>query len=312
MTEAVALYHRGVELLSNLDPLTLEGSIVPIFWNFSALAIIIGLVKPGTEIIPRFNGLDFSCTLSTSEATLYSIVAACMALHHAARADNPPAMAVLQAEQQSLQNRLSQWLENHRALHISMEDSSPRDQRYTSIKLLQAHANVSILLATCLDPSEMGYDACFDKFEQIVSYGRIGIAATKYPDDTQPTFLLEHSIALPLYVAASKCRNHQLRHEALSLLRQAPAIQGLVKSAPYAKIAAKLIELEEGRYISASATNKLLLERGEPLPEQYRVRDHLFTPRFDSEGRMEQFINCTRRQQDEHGTWQTVEELVPL
>jgi hypothetical protein len=80
----------------------------------------------------------------------------------------------------------------------------------------------------------------------------------------------------------------------------------------YAKVAAKLIELEEGRYISASATNKWLLERHELLPEQYRVRNHYLSPCFDSEGRMELFLKCTWRQQDENGTWQTVEELVPM
>jgi hypothetical protein len=158
----------------------------------------------------------------------------------------------------------------------------------------------------------MAYDDCFDMFKQIVSYGWIAIAATKYPDGTQPTFQLESSIAVPLFIAASKCRDHRLRHEALALLRQAPKLQGLCKSAGYVLGAAKLIELEERRYIAASTMNQSLLEQGQTLPEEFRVRHSVVQPRFDSAGNMELFLYFTRRQQDQNGTWQTVEEVVPI
>lgn len=312
VAEALDLYHRGSDLLCSADSNTLESSVAPVFWHFSTIAIVSGVASLESNCTPQFNASDTGSKLKASEAAMYHLVRECKASQHATCSENQPPLAVLQAEAQSLQVRLSAWLANHQALNISKDSGASQDRIFSSIKLLQAHAGMLIALSTCLDPSEMAFDACLDLFEQIVSYGHIDIEATKLSDGSQPTFVLESSIRLSLYMAATKCRNHQLRHEALSLLRQSPPLQGLIKSLPYATIAAKVIELEEGRYISASPENTKLLELGEYLPEQYRVRDHIYSARIGNEGRALQFINCTWCRQDKDGTWRTIKEPVPL
>lgn len=104
---------------------------------------------------------------------------------------------------------------------------------------------IYLLVATSLRQHETIYDQYLDAFREIVQHGEEATAAMAYPNGSQPHFTFEIGVGMPLLVTALNCRRSNVRHEALSLLKQCPAIQGFYMVNQGSALVAKAIEIEE-------------------------------------------------------------------
>lgn len=315
VTEVLQLYHRGVNLLSS-NPTQLEASIEPLFYNFSALGIIVGYITPATAYVPNFKRSKRWSTLEEAETALYAIVARCMAQDRASaklllsESIDDELMAELEEEQRTLKAELDRWYQNLQALNITLDGDVSQADKFAVAKMLLAHAALRIYNHTCTTLCEMANDECLDDFKDVLYYGRFGINATRYPDGTQPPFSLETSIALPLFICATKCRYYRIRHEALDLLREAPKVQGLCKSTPYALMAAKMIALEEeGLEFSGGEDGE---EPGIFIPEHRRISNVAVIVEKLADGQSGWSLKFTRREPDDESIWRIVEQIVPF
>lgn len=316
VAEALQLYRGGLSLLSDNHVVLLEPSISPFFNNLNALGRILGYLKPGTTLAPPTEFPDTFSSLEEAESAMYALSAYCIVPDRASaklqqiESIDDELMAELIKEQQSIQAMLDCWHQNFKQLNVALDGNASREDKFQVARLQQAWSALSLSVATCTTVSEMAFDDCMHLFEQILYYGRYGIEATRYSDGKQPPFLLETSVGLPMFMVASKCRDHSMRHEALNLLRQAPKVQGLVKSAPYAVLAAKIIELEEeGLEMLDGRDGK---EPGMFIPENRRVHDIAVTSTKGANGQRTYTLKYIRRVPDEHGYLRRIEETVPI
>lgn len=67
-------------------------------------------------------------------------------------------------------------------------------------------------------------------------------------DKTKCTFSLESAIIFPLYMVATKCRDGKIRRKAVAILKSAHRQEGLLHSKLTARVAERLIEIEEEGY----------------------------------------------------------------
>jgi hypothetical protein len=315
-TEVVQLYHRGAGIILNCNASLLEKCIAPLFYNFSALAVLTDYISPDKAVKPVSEAPDHFSNLEEAELVLYRFLAPIAAQKRASEKVllaeghiEEHRMGELEAQKNFLWAALDQWLQSFQALGVTLEGDSSHAEKFAVAKLLQAHATLRIAIATSTSLSEMANDDLVDDFEDILHYGRYGIAATRYPDRTQPPFSLETSIALPLFVCAIKCRDYRIRHEALDLLREAPKVQGLYKSAPHALMASKIVRIEEA--------GLELLDRGDGtgpgmfIPESHRITNVAVTSKKNENGGHWWALKYTRNLPDAGG-YRIVEELSPF
>lgn len=314
MTEVLQLYHRGVDIISSCNLFSLEESITPLFYNFGALAIIMGYITPDRALAPKVTPPEHFSNLEEAEFTMYCFITRIISQERVSaktlvaegRMDEHR-MAELKEQKDFLWNLLCRWYQNLQALGITLEGEASQAQKLALAKLLQAYATLRVIISTSTTVSEMANDDLLDDFDDILRYGRYSIKATRYPDGTQPPFSLESNISLPLFICATKCRNYRIRHDALELLREAPKVQGLCKSTPYALMASKIIGIEED--------GLELVDRGdgtEPImfvPESQRISNvAIIAEKKEVEGHW-WALRFTRIVSNGAGDYQNVEEV---
>ncbi|EFY91558.1 C6 finger domain protein [Metarhizium acridum CQMa 102] len=125
---------------------------------------------------------------------------------------------------------------------------SPAGEAHLRIKCLTG----IILVATSLYSEEAIYDQFTCDFLAIVdSASEILSQVPKSPisDGGSPRhhvkFTLDMAVIHPLYITASKCRSSLIRRRAIKLLHLAPSLEGSWDAMAYAKIAERLMQLEE-------------------------------------------------------------------
>lgn len=96
--------------------------------------------------------------------------------------------------------------------------------------------------------SEMEFDRCMDHFSKLVAMGQYLVDATHLTAPQgkvlrYPKFDL--GMILPLYFAASRCRDPKLRRQAVELLRRGPRQEGVWNGIILASVAERIIMLEE-------------------------------------------------------------------
>lgn len=285
VTEVLQLYHHGSGIMSKYsngssNKLLIDECVTPLFYNFSALAACMDYIPSGmaAPLSLKFPEDRFS-SLEDAEIGLYRFLS--RGVTHARASEQvllfeknvPDArIADLEAEKRFLWTELGKWHTRFVALGITLESTTASAaEKYVAAKLLQAHATFRVSIATSMVISEMANDKLLADFEDILRYGRYGIEATRYPDGTQPPFSLETSMALPLFVCATKCRDYRIRHQALDLLQKAPPVQGLCNASTHAVMAAKVVGLEE----------EAGLEDDMFIPEERRISHFFITSMQD-------------------------------
>jgi len=317
VTEVLQLYHRGVGIISNCNAPLLEECIAPLFYHFSAIAMVTDYISPENAIKPVSKAPDHFSNLEEAEVVLYRFLAKIMTQIRASAQVllagghiEEHRIAELEARNNVLRNVLDQWMWSFQALGITLEGDASYAEKFTIAKLLLAHATLRVALVTSTSRSAMVNDDLIDDFEDILYYARYGIMATRYADGTQPPFSLETSFALSLYICATQCRDYRIRHEALDLLPEVPKVQGLCKSVPHVLMATKVVRIEEA--------GLELQDRGDGtglgmfVPESHRICNVAFASTKNENGEHVWVLKYNRSLPDGAGGYRIVEELSPF
>lgn len=328
VTEVLQLYHHGAGIMSNRKASLMEECVSPLFYNFSALATCMDYIPTGTAFTNILASTttqsleeisDHFSSLEDAELAIYRFLSRGVA--HARASEQvllfeknvlPERIAKLEAEKQFLWTELDKWHQRFCAIGLTLDSNNATSaEKYVVAKLLQAHATFRISIATSMVISEMKNDSLTAEFEDILRYGRFGILATRYPDGTQPPFSLETSMALPLFVCATKCRDYRIRHQALDLLQEAPPVQGLCNAATHAVMAAKVVALEEEA--AAAAAGLVVDEKNMFIPEECRISHFFITSGKNKNGEDIWVLQYTRNIPGKDGSsYQIVTDLSPF
>ncbi|KAL8933789.1 MAG: hypothetical protein Q9216_006212 [Gyalolechia sp. 2 TL-2023] len=92
------------------------------------------------------------------------------------------------------------------------------------------------------------WDALFPVCKELVDIAAVVIEADKVTDgrsNAKPVFQMDHDIIGPLFSVAHRCRDPHLRRRAISLLYKVPRQEGIWNSFLTARVAERLVSIEE-------------------------------------------------------------------
>ena len=115
---------------------------------------------------------------------------------------------------------------------------------------------------------EMAWDKFTENFEHLVNLAAPIIESYTYDTSTLnggPGFTMDMSTVGPLYIVAHRCRHPAIRRKAVSLLYAAPRQEGLWDSITSARVAERLISIEESGLGNVT--------RSEDVPDWARISD---------------------------------------
>jgi hypothetical protein len=157
-------------------------------------------------------------------------------------------------QQLELQTQFQQWLCSFETLI-----KFTKTFNHQSLLLHIQYRATYIWLSTCLISNETIFDTYMEDFESIVTCAQ-HLAATL---NTRSLFTLDMAIIPPLYLTAIKCRSPWIRHKAAEQLDTIPGREGLWDAKIHAKVAKRVIAIEEAA-----------IEEADDLPpESFRVKN---------------------------------------
>ena len=167
------------------------------------------------------------------------------------------------AEFEAIKQRLCNWKRAFLSFErIFQAWFSKRDVEHASLLHIH-HSTGTVLLVGEMNPYETVYDMFDDTFRSIVSLAG-QLLRDRLLSPWAGTFAMEMGIVQPLYIAALKCRVHEIRAEAIRLLESVPSPEGIWNGQVMAKIA------EQVRLIEEADVNMAYLS-SERLPELRRI-----------------------------------------
>ncbi len=149
-------------------------------------------------------------------------------------------------KQQAYLSHLDRWRD---VLEVGLARATTArdDQAKRAIQVMQLHhIMIRICIQCCLDETDMAWDAFEDDFLILVQ------RCLAFAVENQPTyhahFTLNIGILSPLGPAITKCRNHDIRMQALEIVRRMPWREGAwdAEAEVFGKLGAVLLE-ERGR-----------------------------------------------------------------
>lgn len=265
MEAALQLVEKGAQIISKLEILNasqngvagaalLQDIIVPLFARQAALSTLFGANRTEVPIpVPSLQEVTSFRSLSGARSTLYGLIAEHLSfLQEVAQqvieiADDAETKAAFHLKQQNLLSRLRAW---RSAFDNLMKASGGSDEPYkVSVASVfdMYHTALFIGTSVALDEDEMVYDRFTDRFERLVHIAPFAMRAIYGPDPSvTPPFTFENGVSFPLFIVTLKCRDPQIRRDALALLLKTPSMEGLHKPSYSARTAAELIAIEEG------------------------------------------------------------------
>lgn len=93
------------------------------------------------------------------------------------------------------------------------------------------------------DTNKSQWDEFAPEFNQVNAHAEAILSSIRQTQ--HPTLSLENEMNLSLYFVASKCRNSATRKKAISILDSTSKYEGVLHSKLAARVAARLVELEE-------------------------------------------------------------------
>ncbi|PYH99840.1 C6 zinc finger domain protein [Aspergillus ellipticus CBS 707.79] len=268
--EAFRLYGQGVYLiralraqitcgaLSATKASLLEDVIVPVFVRLGEIAIALSsdLMHLLTESTSNAMTQGFINLRSAREAIVLLIAEAQVLERsfeaHQLESGTSELPVELTNKQAALSVRLSSWktaFGNLVNLLRNRDIISP--QEMSMIALLFAHYDtLFVTIGICLSTMQSLTDSYLPNFQRIVEQCRIALEASARSDGSQPPFTFDISVGLPLWFTSLRCREPRIRRAALTLLRQAPHVQGFYRCVSGAAFGEKVMMVEE-RYAMA-------------------------------------------------------------
>ncbi len=212
--------------------------------------------------------------------------------------------AVLRSKSRS-DVELGRWLITFNAFR----DKTRQDRAWTP-ELQYACTHLEIyhtLILICSDPlcsySEYLYDRYHLQFESIIDRVQSLTAATlsnrcSERDLSKLSFSFEMGLVCPLFVTATRCRDPKLRRRAITLLSSLNRREGVWDSPGAAKVAEKMMQLEEKGLVGVQQADQIAEER----------RIHSLDAWINIEQREIQLFCALSARPD--GSYQTIDELV--
>ena len=268
--------------------------LVPIFTRLGILSALFGQpIDIATSLLTLTDSppteLSYSFSdLAEARTALYTLMEACQKVIRAARQckwgpeSSPTTLSALSPLRSTMLANLSNWSRAFAPLDSSSssDPSAPvsaaaaADSIYASTLLRLYHHITTIWLSTCTDTSETVLDAHTPAFVSIVALAE-SVLLGPAPPTTRPLphFTFEMGLIPPLYFTAINCRHRVLRRKAVALLRRGPRRESLWDAEPIAKIAERVIEMEE-RGLRGPEGTGLDADADEAWPaEECRVHD---------------------------------------
>ncbi|KAE9367999.1 hypothetical protein N431DRAFT_561813 [Stipitochalara longipes BDJ] len=185
-------------------------------------------------------------------------------------------------EQAKLVTRVKRWSEAFETLLVRPDMMSLGPQSPHSSALLRLQHKIAwVFISTALSPvyftsppPENVWDGHLHEFLSVVSLAESVCSGGNNPG-RGASFRFEMGVIIPLYITALKCRDTNVRQRALAVLYTSPRREGFWDSRMAAKMAQRLIKLEEEG--SAGSVGEMGLldlpkrSRGEKLTYSQRV-----------------------------------------
>ena len=223
----------------------------------------------------------------------------------------------LLGRQRKIREELASWISTYRTSKIHAQSQKLVREEFIYQMISMYHAMAEIMLETCLcSDDESIYDLHTDKFVSIIARSvdnrRIRPSTSQFralPGVDMSRSIIDFGWIPPLYYTALKCRIHRVRLQAIRLLESASHREGIWDSKIVARIARKVMEVEERDFYkdfniaddfalcSHPEERDLLLPI---LPELYRLYDVkiiLFDEPMDKV-----LLSC--RQKRSNGDWE--------
>ncbi|OAL35085.1 hypothetical protein AYO20_05562 [Fonsecaea nubica] len=154
-------------------------------------------------------------------------------------------MRKLRPAQQRYLQELQQWKDAFVPILASLRDTETR-WMWISSYLLMYWGVSHVWLSSCLSPHEVSFDEYMDEFAAIIQNAEDVIDHRAADEINGAIFTGEVQVLLPLYFAATKCRNALLRRKALRLIRKVPPRESVWAALASPRVVEKMIAVEEG------------------------------------------------------------------
>lgn len=196
----------------------------------------------------------------------------------------------LVGQQHRIRIELSRWLTMHEVLKRGYHGQASADEEKVMDLLCAYHTMATIMVETCLEPDdEMIFDMHTGKFLLLIRHLiEVRTPAAAVPIHELPEYRLDMARSVvdvgwipALYYAAIKCRVHEVRWLAITMLESASHREGIWDSRITAYAARKVVQLEERDFYGDDKANDFspidcpsVEDLSLPvLPETYRMRE---------------------------------------
>ncbi|KAI5205409.1 hypothetical protein E4T39_03128 [Aureobasidium subglaciale] len=301
------LLDQETEASSNAIAKSIKQEIRPLLHRLDSQTTLMGF--PGSNM---YNDTDSLLSLHTprsfddfehAKISLDTLVASTLhfirSVHDGKHDENGTVTLSARTLQLHLLSELSVWNNSMANLVKSYNPFKDEDNRMEKMLRIQQTA-ACIWLSRCTELEEQGFDVYLPEFASIVKWART--LATPSPDaeDCLHTRLASLSMAKtsrfslnmayipPLYLVAIKCRDPITRREAISLLDETNGREGLWDARLHAKVARRLVEVEEATVLIYEGAKSAYMEDGPlmrmiadgevrtpkgPMDERFRIHD---------------------------------------
>jgi hypothetical protein len=310
---ALGLYKQGAQLMINADRGPWITTLMSIFRRIGTWVFIndgslneswsLNMTVPRGRFVSIDEARNVLCGIVAEMKTLDNATKTHWKQDAANRKDEALA---LESKRGHIRRQLAHW---HRLfMSFKSSDTSNSQQTLASVDgasalLLMTYTSVLIEIETIFSTDQAAYDEYELEFQRILEYAPMAIAATRSPDGTQPPFMFEMGVFLPLFIIALKCRFPQLRRQALRLLmEEAPPAQGLFMCGPAAHVVAVIVALEESPSMGSERpfeVDRFLKERGCIPPSRNRIWDFSVSSDRNDEGQTQNWLHYSLRDFDD-------------
>lgn len=165
------------------------------------------------------------------------------------------------AQSKALGVRFDSWIEAFDEFRetVSRDNLNPTDKR--AFALLELHKRYLYINIAALnqpdreDPSM--WDLWTDNFREMIDFATEagGLDVVDASADQQPQFYMEIGILPALFFLSAKCRDPEVRRRAIDIMQSNHIQEGIWNSEMAAKVAKRVIALEEGEFVVKSSND---------------------------------------------------------
>ncbi|OAQ70925.2 C6 zinc finger domain-containing protein [Pochonia chlamydosporia 170] len=165
------------------------------------------------------------------------------------------------AQSKALGVRFDSWIEAFDEFRKTIDKNTLNATDRRAFALLELHKRYLYINIAALnqpdreDPSM--WDLWTDKFREMIEFAveAGGFDAAEAPTDQQPQFYMEIGILPALFFLSAKCRDPEVRRRAIEIMESNHIQEGIWNSEMAAKVAKKVMALEEGEFMVKSSND---------------------------------------------------------